>query len=105
LGQSAQSDTGSLPTSVIYHHLLHSNTTPPRRSRTRADLSYSVHTRTFERNRWLRREAGILVTNPDMLHLGILPNHTLWADFFANLRFVVIDEAHVYRGVFGSHVG
>jgi DEAD/DEAH box helicase domain-containing protein len=53
----------------------------------------------------LRREAGILLTNPDMLHLGILPNHTLWAGFFANLRFVVIDEAHVYRGVFGSHVG
>jgi DEAD/DEAH box helicase domain-containing protein len=53
----------------------------------------------------LRREAAILLTNPDMLHLGILPNHTLWADFFANLRFVVIDEAHVYRGVFGSHVG
>jgi DEAD/DEAH box helicase domain-containing protein len=53
----------------------------------------------------LRREANILLTNPDMLHLGILPNHTLWADFFANLRFVVIDEAHVYRGVFGSHVG
>jgi DEAD/DEAH box helicase domain-containing protein len=53
----------------------------------------------------LRREASILLTNPDMLHLGILPNHTLWADFFANLRFVVLDEAHVYRGVFGSHVG
>jgi DEAD/DEAH box helicase domain-containing protein len=53
----------------------------------------------------LRREANILLTNPDMLHLGILPNHTLWADFFANLRFVVLDEAHVYRGVFGSHVG
>jgi DEAD/DEAH box helicase domain-containing protein len=53
----------------------------------------------------LRREASILLTNPDMLHLGILPNHTLWADVFANLRFVVLDEAHVYRGVFGSHVG
>ena len=53
----------------------------------------------------LRREASILLSNPDMLHLGILPNHTLWADFFANLRFVVLDEAHVYRGVFGSHVG
>ena len=53
----------------------------------------------------LRREASILLTNPDMLHVGILPNHTLWADFFANLRFVVLDEAHVYRGVFGSHVG
>ena len=53
----------------------------------------------------LRREASIILTNPDMLHMGILPNHTLWADFFANLRFVVIDEAHAYRGVFGSHVG
>jgi DEAD/DEAH box helicase domain-containing protein len=52
----------------------------------------------------LRREASILLTNPDMLHVGILPNHGLWAGFFANLRFVVIDEAHVYRGVFGSHV-
>ena len=52
----------------------------------------------------LRREASIILTNPDMLHMGILPNHTLWADFFANLRFVVIDEAHAYRGVFGSHV-
>jgi DEAD/DEAH box helicase domain-containing protein len=53
----------------------------------------------------LRREASILLTNPDMLHVGILPNHTLWANFFADLRFVVLDEAHVYRGVFGSHVG
>ncbi len=53
----------------------------------------------------LRREANILLTNPDMLHVGILPNHTLWADFFANLRFVIIDEAHAYRGIFGSHVG
>ncbi len=53
----------------------------------------------------LRREASVLLTNPDMLHLGILPHHTLWADFFGHLRFVVIDEAHVYRGVFGSHVG
>ncbi len=52
----------------------------------------------------LRREAAIILTNPDMLHLGILPNHTLWADFLRNLRFVVLDEAHVYRGVFGSHV-
>jgi DEAD/DEAH box helicase domain-containing protein len=53
----------------------------------------------------IRREARILLTNPDMLHLGVLPNHTLWADFFASLRFVILDEAHVYRGVFGSHVG
>ncbi len=52
----------------------------------------------------LRAEAAILLTNPDMLHMGILPNHHLWADFFKNLKFVVIDEAHMYRGIFGSHV-
>ena len=46
-----------------------------------------------------------MLTNPDMLHLGILPNHRAWGDFFANLALVVVDEAHVYRGVFGSHVG
>ncbi|MEM7032079.1 MAG: DEAD/DEAH box helicase [Chloroflexota bacterium] len=52
----------------------------------------------------LRQEANIILTNPDMLHLGILPNHNLWASFLRDLRFIVIDEAHVYRGVFGSHV-
>ncbi|GAB4542317.1 MAG: DEAD/DEAH box helicase [Anaerolineae bacterium] len=52
----------------------------------------------------IRREAAVILSNPDMLHLGILPNHNLWADFLRNLRFVVLDEAHVYRGVFGSHV-
>ncbi len=54
----------------------------------------------------LRREANIILTNPDMLHTGILPNHGLrnWQFFFENLRLVVIDEIHGYRGVFGSHV-
>ncbi|MCB0164229.1 MAG: DEAD/DEAH box helicase, partial [Anaerolineae bacterium] len=52
----------------------------------------------------IRRQARIVLTNPDMLHTAILPHHTKWADFFRNLRFVVIDEMHVYRGVFGSHV-
>ncbi len=51
------------------------------------------------------REAGhIVVTNPDMLHTGILPHHTKWVSLFENLRYVVIDEIHTYRGVFGSHV-
>ncbi len=51
------------------------------------------------------REAGhIVVTNPDMLHTGILPHHTKWVRLFENLRYVVIDELHQYRGVFGSHV-
>jgi DEAD/DEAH box helicase domain-containing protein len=52
----------------------------------------------------LRRTATILLTNPDMLHVGILPGHERWAEFLHQLRLVVLDEAHVYRGVFGSHV-
>jgi DEAD/DEAH box helicase domain-containing protein len=52
----------------------------------------------------IREKARILLTNPDMLHTGILPHHTNWEEFFRNLRFVVIDEMHTYRGVFGSHV-
>src|SRR5829696_3142165 len=52
----------------------------------------------------VRRNARIVLSNPDMLHTGILPHHTNWSDFFTHLRFVVIDETHTYRGVFGSHV-
>lgn len=52
----------------------------------------------------IRERARVILTNPDMLHTGILPHHTVWEDFFRNLRFVVIDEMHTYRGVFGSHV-
>ena len=52
----------------------------------------------------LRKSARVLLTNPDMLHTAILPNHPLWAEFFRHLRYVVIDEAHSYRGVFGSQV-
>jgi DEAD/DEAH box helicase domain-containing protein len=53
----------------------------------------------------IRRRSNLILTNPDMLHVGILPHHAAWADLLANLAFVVVDEAHVYRGVFGSHVG
>jgi len=52
----------------------------------------------------IRATATILMTNPDMVHIGILPGHEHWAEFLHHLRFVVLDEAHVYRGVFGSHV-
>jgi DEAD/DEAH box helicase domain-containing protein len=52
----------------------------------------------------IRKRSNLILTNPDMLHVGILPNHPAWGELFANLAFVVIDEAHVYRGVFGSHV-
>src|ERR687894_3328374 len=57
-----------------------------------------------EQRAQIRRRANVILTNPDMLHLGVLPNHRDWADVFANLAVVVVDEAHVYRGVFGSHV-
>jgi DEAD/DEAH box helicase domain-containing protein len=57
-----------------------------------------------EARRAIRTNANIILTNPDMLHMGILPNHGAWADFFTRLDVVVVDEAHVYRGVFGSHV-
>lgn len=51
-----------------------------------------------------RKRGRIIITNPDMLHAGILPNHTKWVQFFQNLDYVVIDELHMYRGIFGSHV-
>ncbi|WP_136611191.1 DEAD/DEAH box helicase [Sinomonas albida] len=54
--------------------------------------------------RWIRDHANVILANPDMLHFGILPNHASWSAFFRRLRYVVIDEAHSYRGVFGSHV-
>ena len=52
----------------------------------------------------IRKQGHIVVTNPDMLHLGILPHHTKWLELFRNLKYVVIDEIHIYRGVFGSHL-
>jgi DEAD/DEAH box helicase domain-containing protein len=56
--------------------------------------------------RWqIRKWANVILTNPDMLHVGVLPHHDRWGDVLANLRYIVVDEAHVYRGVFGSHLG
>jgi DEAD/DEAH box helicase domain-containing protein len=52
----------------------------------------------------IRSKSRVVVSNPDMLHAGVLAHHTAWAEFFQNLRFVIIDEMHIYRGVFGSHV-
>jgi len=54
--------------------------------------------------RAIRERANVVLTNPDMLHSGILPHHTKWAKAFENLRYVVIDELHYYRGVYGSHL-
>src|SRR5438045_1112759 len=66
-----------------------------------ADLtaSYAAHAR-----RSVRETRHIIVTNPDMLHTGILPHHTRWTRLFENLRYIVLDELHTYRGVFGSHL-
>ena len=57
-----------------------------------------------EQRRQLRTWANVLLTNPDLVHVGLLPHHDRFGDVLANLRYVVVDEAHVYRGVFGSHV-
>jgi DEAD/DEAH box helicase domain-containing protein len=57
-----------------------------------------------EQRRQIRKWSNAILTNPDMVHIGLLPNHERWGDVLANLRYVVVDEAHVYRGVFGSHV-
>jgi len=75
------------------------------------DLGVDIKTFTFDGDtpetarRAIRSSGHIVVTNPDMLHQGILPHHTLWVKLFENLKYVVVDEVHNYRGVFGSHVG
>jgi len=56
-----------------------------------------------EQRKAIREKANFIFSNPDMLHIGILPHHTKWADFFRNLSYIVIDEVHIYRGIFGSH--
>ncbi|MDP9441483.1 MAG: DEAD/DEAH box helicase [Actinomycetota bacterium] len=57
-----------------------------------------------DRRAWVRRNANVVLTNPDMLHAGILPNHGRWATFLMRLRYVVLDELHTLRGIFGTHV-
>jgi DEAD/DEAH box helicase domain-containing protein len=57
-----------------------------------------------EQRRWIRRHGSVVLSNPDMLHFGILPGHEQWASFFRALKYVIVDECHSYRGVFGSHV-
>jgi DEAD/DEAH box helicase domain-containing protein len=58
----------------------------------------------FDERTWIRGHANVVLTNPEMLHMGILPAHDRWATFFLRLRYVVVDELHTLRGVFGSHV-
>src|SRR5512137_1247770 len=74
-----------------------------------SDLRADIKTYTYDGDtpddarQAIRKQGHVVVTNPDMLHAGILPHHTKWQKLFANLKYVVIDELHVYRGVFGSH--
>jgi DEAD/DEAH box helicase domain-containing protein len=65
--------------------------------------TYDGDTPPSERPR-IRQTANVLITNPDMLHIGILPHHTRWQALFAGLKYIVVDEMHTYRGIFGSHV-
>ena len=73
-------------------------------------LSHSLKVHTYDGDtpedarRAIRSQGDIVITNPDMLHTGIFPHHTKWAGFFQNLKYVVIDELHFYRGVLGSHM-
>ncbi len=73
-------------------------------------LGIEINTYTFdgdtpaEVRRKVRKAGHIVVTNPDMLHSGVLPHHTKWIKLFENLKYIVIDEVHTYRGVFGSHL-
>jgi DEAD/DEAH box helicase domain-containing protein len=59
---------------------------------------------TPEERTWVRRHANVVLTNPEMLHYGLLPHHARWATFLMRLRYVVLDELHAFRGVFGTHV-
>jgi DEAD/DEAH box helicase domain-containing protein len=75
-----------------------------------SDLRKDIRTFTYDGDtpddarQAIRRQGQIVVTNPDMLHGGILPHHTKWQKLFSNLKYVIIDELHVYRGVFGSNL-
>ncbi len=84
------------------HHLVEALPAPNKQTPKLGCSVYDGDTASETRRR-IRNQAQLIFSNPDMLHLGILPNHTLWSSFFANLRWVVIDEVHIYRGVFGSH--
>ncbi|HJU47356.1 MAG TPA: DEAD/DEAH box helicase, partial [Gaiellaceae bacterium] len=86
LAQDQARSLASLGLRALHPAIYDGDTPPDRRSR-------------------IRRQANVILTNPDMLHVGVLPHHDRWGDVLHNLRFVVVDEAHVYRGVFGSHVG
>ncbi len=90
----------SSPSCIRWRQLLGRRRAPTRRSA----CSPTTATRRRTRAAPSRSRAHVVLSNPDMLHSGILPHHPRWAKLFENLRFVVIDELHAYRGVFGSHL-
>ena len=75
----------------------------PSRGRAIVPVTYDGDS-SIEARTWARRHGNVVLSNPDMLHAGILPFHGRWADFLHRLRYVVIDELHTYRGLFGGHV-
>ncbi|MBI9049547.1 MAG: DEAD/DEAH box helicase [Anaerolineaceae bacterium] len=87
---------------LIQSYLAHINAALPASAQLTAGI-YDGDTPQHQRRK-IRGNVNILLTNPDMLHLGILPNHTAWKTFIESLAFVVVDEIHIYRGIFGSHV-
>jgi DEAD/DEAH box helicase domain-containing protein len=89
------------PTKALAQDQLRALTTT-RLPRLRAAI-YDGDTET-ERRWQIRKWSNLILSNPDMLHVGVLPHHDRWGDVLSNLRYVIVDEAHVYRGVFGSHV-
>ena len=93
------------PTKALAHDQAHQLTTiiPPAAPSPIPIAAYDGDTPTSARP-GIRAQARLILSNPDMLHTAILPHHTRWSDFLVHLRFVVLDEMHVYRGVFGSHV-
>ena len=92
------------PTKALTHDQLAETTALVNNGRLPIPIhSYDGDTPRSQRSK-VRRDGGILLTNPDMLHAGILPYHTSWRGLFQNLEFVMLDEIHTYRGVFGSHV-
>ncbi|KAJ3048915.1 hypothetical protein HK102_012603, partial [Quaeritorhiza haematococci] len=89
-----------------------SSSSPSDSSASAADIFRSIHVDTYDGDtpntpsirRAIRERASVIFTNPDMLHVSILPQHRLWREFLTQLRFVIVDELHYYTGTLGSHV-
>ncbi|MDR2730617.1 MAG: DEAD/DEAH box helicase [Treponema sp.] len=109
LSQDQQSELNDL-TAVNWSGAKEDGSWPPSGNSGASFFEFNIKVATYDGDtpeslRISARETGrIIISNPDMLHTGILPNHPKWVKFFSRLKFVVVDEAHAYRGVFGSHV-